>query len=99
VAEWWLRSRRVESALKNGRLKPPAHVELTITVPVEIYAWKVSPHDRSHAIEVQLRNRDLFLQAFAKGLIVLGYERDASGSGTYLLGRRDEQFSLEPQQC
>ena len=90
-AEWWLRSRRVETLLRDG-VHPPVTAERMIEVPGAIYAWKASGVDRSRAAEVQLRNRDAFLKAFADGLAVLGYERDADGSGKFLLGRWDEQW-------
>ena len=62
-------------------------------VPVEIYAWKEQPDTRQKAAVVQLRNREAFLAAFARGLACLGYERDASGNGRFLLGRWEEDWS------
>ncbi len=91
-AEWWLRSRRVETLLRDGH-HPPVTPERTIEVPAEIYAWKGSDHDRACAAEVQLRNREAFVKAFEDGLAVLGYERDGKGNGKFLLGKWDEQFS------
>jgi predicted GNAT superfamily acetyltransferase len=94
VAEWWLRSKRVEAVLKNGRL--PANsfaTRLTIAVPSEIYAWKSSEGNRSRAQKIQLRNREIFLEAFAQGSSVLGYERDEKGNGKFLLGEWDEDWS------
>jgi hypothetical protein len=32
------------------------------------------------------------VKAFADGLAVLGYDRDQQGSGTFLLGRWDENW-------
>ena len=91
-AEWWLRSRRVENLLTTGH-RPDFAVEKTVEVPAEIYALKASPETRSRAAEIQLRNREAFLKAFADGLAVLGYERDALGNGKFLLGRWDETWS------
>ena len=91
VAEWWLRSRRVEDAL--GGSQPKLDSRNSIEVPASIYAWKASPADRERARQVQSRNREQFLQAFANGLAVLGYERDADGNGRFLLGRWDENWS------
>ena len=85
VAEWWLRSERVESLLNTGK-HPPVKAEMTIAVPAEIYTWKSAPH-RHKAEQVQARNRELFLDAFSRGLAVVGYERDAIGNGTFLLGK------------
>jgi len=86
VAEWWLRSERVESLLKTGK-HPPLKPEMTVAVPAEIYTWKAAPQHRHKAEQVQSRNREQFLDAFSRGLAVLGYERDAIGNGTFLLGR------------
>lgn len=92
VAEWWLRSRRVETLITTGQC-PPRNSELKIEVPAQIYDWKASAQDRRKAMEVQTRNRERFLDAFSRGLAVLGYERDAGGNGTFLLGRWDEDRS------
>jgi predicted GNAT superfamily acetyltransferase len=93
VAEWWLKSKRVESLLSSGHL-PGFQPELQIAVPAEIYAWKAEAETRSRAAEVQARNRDLFLQAFANGLSCLGYGRDDQGSGVFLVGRWEEDWSF-----
>jgi predicted GNAT superfamily acetyltransferase len=91
VAEWWLRSARVQSVL-NGN-QPSMAVEISIEVPAEVYQWKASADDRERAKEVQSRNREAFLGAFQRGLSVLGYERDQQGNGKFLLGRWDERWS------
>ena len=88
VAEWWLKSRRVEELLKAG-VRPPVKTQMTIAVPAEIYKWKADAGSRWRAQEVQERNRELFVKAFAEGLAVLGYERDAVGNGKFLLGQAD----------
>jgi len=88
VAEWWLKSRRVEELLKAG-VRPPVKTQMTIAVPAEIYKWKADAGSRRRAQEVQERNRELFVKAFAEGLAVLGYERDAVGNGKFLLGQAD----------
>jgi len=92
VAEWWLRSRRVTQLLEKGTL-PACSTEKTLDVPAEIYQWKASDEHRDQARAVQSRNREDFLRAFAEGLAVLGYERDAAGNGKFLLGRWDESWS------
>ena len=92
VAEWWLRSRRVEKLLESGA-RPEFKVERTLSIPAEIYRWKASEADRGCAREVQSKNREEFLNAFADGLAALGYERDAAGNGKFLLGRWDEAYS------
>ncbi len=89
VAEWWLQSKSVVNLLQTGS-KPSLTILKTIAVPVQIYEWKASPATKERAKEVQDSNREQFLKAFAEGLSVLGYERDARGNGTFLLGRWDE---------
>ncbi len=91
VAEWWLKSNRVERLLHVGR-NPEFETLKTISVPAEIYGWKAAPATRGRAQEVQDRNRKDFLQAFSDGLAVLGYERDQQGAGRFLLGRWDETW-------
>lgn len=92
VAEWWLKSKRVENLLRTG-----SHSEFetrrTISVPAQVYEWKTAAETRAQAIEVQDENREGFLGAFAEGLAVLGYERDQEGNGKFLLGRWDETRS------
>jgi predicted GNAT superfamily acetyltransferase len=92
VAEWWLKSRRVENLLNTG--SPSLfQTELRIDVPAEIYKWKAEEPTRAKAKEVQSRNRDLFRDSFSHGLSVLGYERDAHGNGAFLVGRWDENWT------
>ena len=91
VAEWWLKSQRVEKLLEKGR-RPTVQAQTTIRVPTQIYDWKASPATRGQAKEVQDRNRDQFVAAFADGLAVLGYERDHQGNGKFLLGRWEEKW-------
>ncbi len=92
TAEWWLKSKRVETLLTTGR-HPAVKAEKAIEVPAEIYAWKATPADRSKAASVQQRNRDLFLEFFDKGLAVLEYQRDEIGNGKFLLGHWEESWS------
>lgn len=92
IAEWWLKSRRVEKLLATGE-NPEFRHETTIEVPAQIYEWKAAPDTRQHAQQVQERNREQFLRAFGQGLAGLGYQRDAAGNGKFLLGRWDEKWS------
>ena len=92
VAEWWLKSKRVETLLHPGK-NPRVETLATISVPAQIYDWKASAETRDQAKEVQARNRKQFLKAFADGLAVLGYERDQQGNGKFLLGRWDEKWA------
>jgi len=91
VAEWWLKSKRFEMLLQEGKT-PRVESVSTISVPAQIYDWKASPSTRGQAREVQDRNREQFLKAFGDGLAVLGYERDQQGSGKFLLGRWEESW-------
>ena len=96
IAEWWLKSKRVETLLSTGK-NPLSDAEARIEVPAQIYEWKAEAETRDRAGEVQQRNRDLFLKHFSEGLAVLGYERDAAGNGKFLLGRWDEKWSYASQ--
>lgn len=89
-AEWWLRSNRVERALRND----PQSFDILeqINVPAEIYAWKASPSHRTSALEIQSRNAAALESAFARNLSVLGYQRNVHGDGTFLLGHWDEPY-------
>ena len=93
VAEWWLKSKRVSDLLEDG-IRLQVDPEKTITVPAEIYAWKADPANRDRAREVQLANRQQFLNAFSSGLAVLGYRRDPVGNGTFLLAQPREKFEF-----
>lgn len=92
IAEWWLKSNRVDRLLKDGK-NGPIKREQEISVPAQIYDWKAAAESRSKAQQVQERNREKFLRAFGEGLAVLGYERDPEGNGKFLLGRWDEKWS------
>jgi predicted GNAT superfamily acetyltransferase len=89
IAEWWVKSGRVETLLQTGS-RPSFEIQTSIEVPAQIYAWKSSAADRARAADVQLTNREKFLQAFHDGLAVLGYERDEHGNGRFLLGNWDD---------
>lgn len=83
-AEWWLKSERVQMALR-GETQTFVEQE-RVTVPADIYEWKQNPQQRGLALEVQRRNREAMQSAFQRGLAVLGYERDPHGDGSFLLG-------------
>ena len=91
VAEWWLRSKRVQMLLTSGTL-PQFKAEETVSVPAEIYAWKSSEADRGKAVQVQEKNRERLMAAFSRGLSALGYRRDDEGNGSFLLGKWEESF-------
>jgi len=92
IAEWWLKSRRVNALLSNGSV-PDYDCPVRISVPAPIYEWKASPETRNRAEDVQSSNRAQFLKSFAEGLAVLRYERDTEDNGKFLLGTWDEPWS------
>jgi predicted GNAT superfamily acetyltransferase len=89
VAEWWMKSERVEEILAGSR-PPIFECRERIEVPAEIYEWKTAPTTSAQALAVQEKNRDQFKHAFDGGLSVLGYQRDERGNGSFLLGEWDE---------
>jgi predicted GNAT superfamily acetyltransferase len=92
IAEWWLKSKRVDKLLEDGK-NAVADAVISISVPAQIYEWKAAAETRAKAQQVQERNREQFLRAFSDGLAVLNYERDTEGNGKFLLGRWDEKWS------
>jgi len=97
IAEWWLKSRRVETLLATGKV-PASQQHRAIEVPAEIYEWKAAAETRDNAKQLQERNREQFLRAFGEGLAVLAYERDPEGNGKFLLGNWDEKWSYASQE-
>lgn len=91
VAEWWMKSGRVEKVLSGVRV-PVSSSPVRISVPAEIYEWKASGATRTRALEVQESIRNQFTKTFSQGLSVLGYERDTKGNGTFLMGKWDEPW-------
>ncbi len=85
-AEWWMESARVEAILNGSRYTPPEILE-TIVVPKAVSEWKASAEGVSRAMAVQTENRDRFLDAFARGLAVVGFRIDAEGNGAFELAR------------
>jgi predicted GNAT superfamily acetyltransferase len=83
-AEWWLRSDRVAGMLRGEA--PQTEVIERITVPQTIYQWKQDAQQRSLARALQSSNREALESAFHRGLAVIGYEVDAQGNGSFLLG-------------
>ena len=87
-AEWWLRSDRVAGMLRGEA--PPTEVLERVTVPHTIYQWKQDAQQRSLARALQSSNREALESAFQRGLSVIGYEVDAQGNGSFLLGPWNE---------
>ncbi len=97
IAEWWLKSKRVQTLLETGKC-PSFEQKATIEVPAEIYQWKASAETREKARQIQERNRNQFLPAFEGGLVVLGYQRDSAGNGKFMLGSWDERWSYSSRE-
>jgi len=97
VAEWWLNSSRVRSMLE-GNSVPPFIPELEVQVPSAVYQWKSSADLKDNARSLQLENRELFRNAFSRGLAVLDYRRDSQNNGTFILGRWDETWSYATEE-
>jgi predicted GNAT superfamily acetyltransferase len=94
-AEWWLDSDRVCSALAGEPMVFPT-VEQEILVPHQIAHWRHSPADQERVLEIQIRNREQFQQAFARRMAVVGFRIDAEGNGLFQLGRWQEPFDSSP---
>ena len=80
IAEWWLDSPRVEKILAGER--PPVRATERICFPADIA--EIRSRDLARAREIQRTNAALFLDAFARGLAVTGFERGPA-AGAYLL--------------
>ena len=89
VAEWEINSPHVQAILAGAPVRKPEVVE-EIVVPAPIYAWKAGESGREQALAVQQVNRARFQNAFAQGLAVIGFERDAETNGVYRLGHLSE---------
>jgi len=89
VAEWWMKSKRVEAVLADAP-REEYECRARIDVPAEIHEWKAVAATRAQALAVQESNREQFTRAFAKGLSVLGYESSEGGNGRFLLGEWGE---------
>lgn len=89
VAEWWLRAPGVVSVL-NSEARAPMVPAATVVIPAEIHAWKASSKSRLRARKAQMNIRKKFLEAFSRGLIAGGLERDEKGNGAYLFFSSDQ---------
>jgi predicted GNAT superfamily acetyltransferase len=85
-AEWWLDSERVTEAIA-GRRAPRGEVEMRIELPHQVMQWKESAAGAAQATALQKANQAQFAEAFARGLAVTGFSRDAEGNGWFELSR------------
>src|SRR5208337_2050692 len=60
VAEWWMKSRRVEKVLAEGH-QAACQAQTHIDVPAEIYEWKSGEATRAQALAVQQTNCEKFM--------------------------------------
>jgi|HubBroStandDraft_1064217.scaffolds.fasta_scaffold34546_2 predicted GNAT superfamily acetyltransferase len=81
VAEWWIRSRRVEDVLE-GRLRAIGVDRECITIPASIR--QICRDDPQQAEKIQTRVREQFLSYIADGRAAVGFEINEA-EGTYLL--------------
>ncbi len=93
-AEWFMDSARVRAALSVGSVLFPEIAE-KIAVPGAIGEWKQSASCFAKAEATQAEIRARFLDAFSRGLAVVGFAKGESGSegngdGVYLLAERRE---------
>ncbi len=87
VAEWHLKSSRVEAALAGRERPDRAKVEATIDIPAKIEELRHSDIEAAKSIQTRVRHK--FQKSFAAGLIVLGYRVTEDG-GVFELGRTAE---------
>ncbi|MGA8531281.1 MAG: GNAT family N-acetyltransferase [Acidobacteriaceae bacterium] len=85
-AEWWMDSERVKAVLTGASYTPP-EIQETIVVPKAVTEWKASATSVARAAAVQSENRRRFLDAFGRGLAVVGFQWDSQGNGTFELAR------------
>jgi len=88
-AEWWLRSEWVSRRLEGGGSESGEEFSVVerVGVTAEVYTWKADSAKRHLALELQSRNREALQSAFNRGLAAIGYELNAAGNGSFLLGR------------
>jgi predicted GNAT superfamily acetyltransferase len=86
-AEWWLQSERVTQLLAGESVG--VEVVERVDVPAAIGVWKMDEATRGLALERQAANAEALQAAFARGLAVVGYERNGT-DGEFLLGRFEE---------
>jgi predicted GNAT superfamily acetyltransferase len=85
-AEWWMDSERVKAVLTGTPYIPP-EIQETIALPKALTEWKASATSVARAAAVQSENRRRFLDAFERGLAVVGFQVDPQGNGTFELAR------------
>jgi predicted GNAT superfamily acetyltransferase len=87
IAEWWMDSDRARAAAAGQPFTSPQPVEETVLLPRAVMDWKEAADGREPALALQMENRERFQRAFARGLAVTGFRRDAQGNGCFELSR------------
>ncbi len=87
-AEWWLTSPRVRRQLGEDVSAPLQEQTISeeVIVPHELHQWKQGEATRHLASERQRSNREALQSAFSRGLAVVGYRRETTGDGHFLIG-------------
>ena len=83
VAEWYIRSARVE-AITSGRPFERAAIEARVVIPANVGEMRTG--DPARAREIQKSAGEQFRQHFTQGLAVIGVEKTPD-AGVYLLGK------------
>ncbi len=73
-AEWFMDSPRVQATLNGGPVLLP-EIKETIIVPGAIREWKQTPSSFAQAEATQTEVRARFLDAFSRGLAVVGFSK------------------------
>jgi predicted GNAT superfamily acetyltransferase len=93
IAEWWIKSRRVDQLLQSGSF-PVCDILERVTVPAEVADWKKSRDARAGETQGELREK--LLGFLGQGLSILQYRVLDDGSGEFGLGIWDEEWSYGP---
>jgi predicted GNAT superfamily acetyltransferase len=87
VAEWQLNAPRVQASVAAESRPPLAGITERIALPAELSQWRQQAGLGTQKIhEAQTRIRASLQGAFARGLVITGFDRHAEG-GAYLLSQ------------
>jgi predicted GNAT superfamily acetyltransferase len=75
MAEWWVKSPKVEAALRGERYRPSArYAELEIPADID----RIKSTDREAALLARLRTRQRFQSTLSRGLVAVALEHEAT---------------------
>jgi predicted GNAT superfamily acetyltransferase len=90
IAEWWVKSPHVESALSGSR---PALAQGAPAAEIPDDIDSVNARSREDHLKWRLRAREDFRREIDRGLIARAFERDSAGGvSRYLFGPDEDQF-------